>query len=95
VPVRVVVPRDIPRGQLTRVLRLAKEQGYEGRVVPEMAPKGWERVEFLILVQSKSPGVLFAFEMELDDFLHGMRAHSGTRAEDLQFSGTGSWIEPA
>jgi hypothetical protein len=74
---------------------MAKENGFDGRVIPEAAPKGWERVEFLILVDSKSPGVLQAFEMELDDLLHGMKALTGFRVEGVQFSGSGAWIEPA
>ncbi|MCU1424269.1 MAG: hypothetical protein JWM51_560 [Microbacteriaceae bacterium] len=93
--VRVVIPRSVLTAQVRRIRKEAQRRGYNSRVVAAVAPRGWVRLEFLVTVYSKQPGVLEAFEIELDDMLLSLSTPSRTGDPRTSFSGSGSWIEPA
>jgi hypothetical protein len=91
----VVIPRSVPKSQARLVMREVRRVGFLCRPIRALAPQGWVRLEFLVTVESRDPRELEAFEIELDDLLHGLSTRGTFGRHKVQFTGKGVWIEPA
>lgn len=86
--VRVVMPREVPCADATRVMwRMWRAWGYSSR--PDMTharQDGWLTVEFWRIAPSACEDTLPSYEWELEEALL-------SRKVKARFTGSGSWIE--